>query len=77
MFMDEKIKAIIRQIGDLGEKVSRLEAEKSLPSIELDIILEKIRSLYEEVRDLQSATSIPAVEKPSETEDNTAEKKHE
>lgn len=77
MFMDEKIKAIIRQIGDLGEKVSRLEAGKSLPSIELDIILEKIRSLYEEVRDLQSATSIPALENPSETEDNTAEKKNE
>lgn len=71
--MDQKIKAIIKQIEDLGEKVSRLETEKSLPPIEIDIILGKIRSLYEQVKDLQSGTSIPAGEKPFETKDNKEE----
>jgi hypothetical protein len=52
--MEQKIKEIIRHIGDIGEKVSRLLAEESLPTIEMDIILGDIRVLYEKVKDLQS-----------------------
>ncbi|MFC2115190.1 hypothetical protein ACFLTU_01855 [Bacteroidota bacterium] len=68
--MEQKIKKIIKQIGDIGEKTSRLEVGKSIPSIEIDIILEQIRSLYDELRDLQSGTSIQTGEKPAETKDS-------
>lgn len=71
--MEQKIKNIIRQVGDIGDKASRLQVEKPLPSIEIDIILGEIRTLYEKVRDLQLGTSIPAPttdpgqEQPAET----------
>ncbi len=51
--MEQKIKEIIRQVGDIGEKLSRLPAEESLPAIELDILLGDIRDLYQMVKDLQ------------------------
>jgi hypothetical protein len=52
--MEEKIREIIRQIGDIGEKASRLLAERDIPEIELDIILADLRVLYENVRVLRS-----------------------
>jgi hypothetical protein len=60
--MEQKIKEIIRHIGDIGEKVSRLLAEESLPTIEMDIILGDIRVLYEKVKDLQPGKGIPGRE---------------
>lgn len=71
--MEQKIKKIIRQVGDIGEKISRLQVEKPLPSIEIDIILGKIRALYEKVGNLQLETSIPDREKLPETKDQEAE----
>jgi len=61
--MEPKIKEIIRQVGDIGEKVSRLPEQENPPSIDLDIILGDIRVLYEAVKDLQSARLIPSREK--------------
>ena len=62
--MGQKIKTIIRQVGDIGEKLSRLLPEESLPSIEKDIILRDIRLLYEAVKDLQdSPVETPSGEK--------------
>ena len=57
--MEQKIKEIISQVDDIGEKVCRLQVVRSPASVEIDIILEEIRSLYEEVRDLQLGTSMP------------------
>lgn len=51
--MEQKLKEIIRQVGDIGEKISRLNADDTLSSIELDIILGDIRVLYENIKDLQ------------------------
>jgi hypothetical protein len=56
--MEQNIKEIIRQIGDIGEKLSRLPAEAGLPSIELDIVLGDIRNLYQKVKDLQEGRII-------------------
>jgi len=59
--MEKKIKQIISQVGDIGQNLSRLLAEESLHSIEIDIILGDIRALYEDVRDLhESPVSAPA-----------------
>ena len=51
--MEQKLNEIIRQVGDIGEKISRLHADDTLSSIELDIILGDIRVLYENIKDLQ------------------------
>ena len=75
MFMEKRIKKIIRQVGDIGEKVSRLLAEESLPSIELDILLGDVRSLYEEIKDLPSGTNIPAGKETAETKKMETESK--
>ena len=76
--MEQKIKTIISQIGDIGEKLSSILSEEPLPSIEKDIILRDIRLLYEAVKDLEIApVSIPSGEeekvsmpnvKPTQTE---------
>ena len=67
--MEQKIKTIIRQVGDIGEKLSQLPSEESLPSIEKDIILSEIRILYEAVKNLQvSPVKIPSVEEEKKTE---------
>ncbi|MFC2112150.1 hypothetical protein ACFLTA_02695 [Bacteroidota bacterium] len=61
--MEKKIKSIIRQVGDIGEKLSKLIEEESPPRIETDIILSDIRVLYEAVKDLQdSPHTIASVE---------------
>ena len=65
--MEQKIKEIIRQVGDIGEKVSRLLAEENPASIEIDIILGDIRALYEDMSDLRSGTTIPAGGKSRKT----------
>jgi hypothetical protein len=76
--MEQKIKTIIRQVGDIGEKLSSILSEEPLPSIEKDIILRDIRLLYEAVKDLEIApvsnpsgeeekVSMPNV-KPTQTE---------
>ena len=69
--MEKKIKTIIRQVGDIGEKLSQLLSEEALPAIEKDIILRDIRLLYEAVKDLEdSSPGIPSgeMEKVAETE---------
>jgi len=67
MFMEEKLKEIIIQVGNIGEKVSNLLAEESLPSIDIDLILSDIRSVYEKISDLKSETIKPEGIKPEET----------
>ena len=70
--MEQKIKGIIRHIGDIGEKVSSMLGEKSPHAIEIDIILGDIRALYEEVKALQTAalkSPAPPAEPASEPED--------
>jgi hypothetical protein len=54
--MEEKIKDIILKAEDLSRKIRLLQHEKTLPVIDLDIILLDIRALYEEIRALQSNT---------------------
>ena len=51
--MEDKIRTIITQVGDVGEKLSDLLAEETIPAIEKDIILRDIRILYEAVKNLQ------------------------
>lgn len=51
--MEKKITGIIRMIGDIGEKASRMLGGDSDRSLETDILLEEIRNLYREVLDLQ------------------------
>ena len=53
--MEKKIKQIISQVGDIGENLSRLLAEESRYSIEIDIILGDIRALYQDVRNLHES----------------------
>ena len=68
--MEQKINEIIRQVGNIGEKLSSLQSEESLPSIELDIILGDIRELYEQVKLLQkpSSQSVEVAEHVQETD---------
>jgi hypothetical protein len=54
--MEEKIKDIILKAEDLNRKIRLFQHEKTLPVIDLDIILRDIRVLYEEIRALQSNT---------------------
>lgn len=83
--MEKKIKEIIRQVGDIGEKVSLLNADDTLSSIELDIILGDIRILYETIKDLQSGagilpgkeTAVPAGSPPEERPAGAGRKKQE
>ena len=56
--MDQKIKDIIIKAEDLSRKIKLLQNEKTLPVIELDIILLDIRTLYEDIRTLQSASPL-------------------
>ncbi len=55
--MEQKIREIIRMVSDIGEKISRLEGEASIPPIEKDIILGDVRALYERVRDLRESAA--------------------
>jgi len=47
------ITEIITQVGDIGELISRMKSEGPVPSIEIDIVLEKIRDLYTDVSNLK------------------------
>jgi hypothetical protein len=69
--MEKKIKGIIRSIGDIGEKVSRMQGEKKPALIEIDIILEDIRALYEDVKALQ--VKVSGLNEPSSRVDTSAE----
>ncbi|HEC43230.1 MAG TPA: hypothetical protein ENI20_10415 [Bacteroides sp.] len=66
--MEQKIKTIIRQVGDIGEKLSNILSEEALPSIEKDIILRDIRLLYEAVKNLEIAPVVIPDVKPSQPE---------
>jgi len=66
--MEQKIKTIISQIGDIGEKLSSILSEEPLPSIEKDIILRDIRLLYEAVKDLEIAPVVIPDVKPTQPE---------
>jgi hypothetical protein len=61
--MEEKIRGIIKQVGDIGEKISRIRDQKSAPGIEIDIILEELRKLYEDVRNLRGPDAEPGTAK--------------
>jgi hypothetical protein len=53
------INEIITQVGDIGELISRMNAEDPVPLVEIDIVLDKIRNLYEDV------TALKAIDYPS------------
>lgn len=54
--MERKIREIIRQVGDIGEKVSGLP---EIPTaIEIDIILDDIRKLYDGLKELRSSSGM-------------------
>jgi hypothetical protein len=47
------ITEIITQVGDIGEMISQMKAEGPVSTIEIDIVLEKIRKLYSDVSNLK------------------------
>ena len=47
------ITEIITQVGDIGEMISQMKAEGPVTTIEIDIVLEKIRKLYSDVSNLK------------------------
>lgn len=51
--MDQEIKKIMGQVGDIGEKLSRLLGEASVPAIEKDILIRDIQDLYTAVKELK------------------------
>ncbi len=53
------ITEIITQVADIGEMISRMKTEGPVPSIEIDIVLEKIRNLYTDVSNLKEL-NLPA-----------------
>ena len=53
------ITEIITQVADIGEMISRMKTEGPVPSIEIDIVLEKIRNLYTDVSNLREL-NLPA-----------------
>ncbi len=55
--MEPNIRDIISKAEALNGKISSLRNEKSLPTIELDIILIDIRTLYDEIKRLQTSSS--------------------
>ncbi len=68
------ITEIITQVADIGEMISRMKTEGPVPSIEIDIVLEKIRNLYTDVSNLKEL-NLPAAkpvkvkdEKPAEVQ---------
>jgi hypothetical protein len=68
------ITEIITQVADIGEMISRMKTEGPVPSIEIDIVLEKIRNLYTDVSNLKEL-NLPAAkpvkvknEKPSKVQ---------
>jgi hypothetical protein len=66
--MEEKIKDIILKAEDLNRKIRLFQHEKTLPVIDLDIILRDIRVLYEEIRALQSNTLPETLDKSAANE---------
>lgn len=58
--MEQKIKHIIKHLGDIGEKLGGLLTAKSVSSIEVDIILGEMRTLYEEVKNLNTSAPDPS-----------------
>lgn len=72
------ITEIITQVADIGEMISRMKTEGPVPSIEIDIVLEKIRNLYTDVSNLKEL-NLPAAkpvkvkdEKPSKVQEEKA-----
>lgn len=72
------ITEIITQVADIGEMISRMKTEGPVPSIEIDIVLEKIRNLYTDVSKLKEL-NLPAAkpvkvkdEKPSKVQEEKA-----
>ncbi len=61
------ITEIITQVADIGEMISRMKTEGPVPSIEIDIVLEKIRNLYTDVSNLREL-NLPAA-KPVKVKD--------
>ncbi len=53
------ITEIITQVADIGEMISRMKSEGPVPSIEIDIVLEKIRNLYTDVSNMKEL-NLPA-----------------
>jgi hypothetical protein len=60
--MQQRLKEILKQVADIGQLVEQIKGEGPVPSIEVDIILEKIRKLYDITRRLED---IPVVMSPS------------
>jgi hypothetical protein len=58
------ITEIIAQVGDIGEMISRMKTEGTVPAIEIDIILEKIRTLYTDVSKLKEF-NLPVAKQPA------------
>ncbi|MEE9462598.1 MAG: hypothetical protein V3V53_12245 [Bacteroidales bacterium] len=66
------ITEIITQVADIGEMISRMKTEGPVPSIEIDIVLEKIRNLYTDVSNLKEL-NLPAA-KPVKVKDEKPSK---
>lgn len=66
------ITEIITQVADIGEMISRMKTEGPIPSIEIDIVLEKIRNLYTDVSNLKEL-NLPAA-KPVKVKDEKPSK---
>ncbi len=61
------ITEIITQVGDIGEMISQMKAEGPVTTIEIDIVLEKIRKLYSDVSNLKGHN--PPATKPEIVKD--------
>ena len=73
--MQQRLKEILKQLADIGQLVEQIKGEGQVPSIEIDIILEKIRKLYDNTRRLEdipvdtpSTQVVEADEKPDSQE---------
>jgi hypothetical protein len=49
------ITEIMTQVGDIGELISRMNAEGPVSAIEIDIVLEKLRKLYTDIARLKAS----------------------
>ena len=65
--MEQRMKEILNQVAEIGQRLGQTKEDTPVPSIEVDLILEKIRQLYDNVRNLNSyspdSSQTPPVEK--------------
>lgn len=62
--MEERLKKILGEVAEIGQMIEQLKSTGPVPSIEVDLVLEKIRRLYEHTRDLGQIPATPVKKVP-------------